>query len=86
MKSLSGERACDRAVGADHAKIDAKFLRDVEGEVMAAASGDYDFDAHGMSLTHGRSIFRGDLELVIQQGAVNINGQESDGKGCHEKF
>ncbi len=74
MESFSRERPCDGAVGADHAKVDAQFLGDVVGEVVPAAGGDDDFDAHGVGLAHGRRIFRGNLEFVIQQGAVNING------------
>jgi hypothetical protein len=52
---------------------------------VATAGGDDNFNSHGMSSPDGGEILIGDTELRIQQSAVDIKGEEPDGKRCHKK-
>lgn len=79
MKSFAGERASDRAVGADEPEIEAELLGDGKSEGVAASGDEDDFDAGGVGAAQRGEIVRGNLELRIEEGAVDIGGEKADG-------
>ena len=79
MESFAGERAGDGAVGADEPEIEAELLGDGESESVAASSDEDDFDAGGVGAAQRGEIVRGNLELRIEEGAVDIGGDKADG-------
>jgi len=81
VEGFSRERAGDGAVGADEPEIEAELLSDGEGEGVAASGDEDDFDAGGVGAAEGGEVVGGDLELGIEEGAVDIGGDEADGQG-----
>src|SRR5258706_14294678 len=86
MKALAGQRARYGTVRTDHAQIYTELLSHKEGKLLPSTRGNHDFYSHGMSPPDGRKIVFGNVELGVQQGAVNIQGKKADGKRCHKKF
>ncbi len=81
MKGFSGERAGYGAVGADEPEIEAELLGDGQGEGVAAAGDEDDFDSGGVGAAKGCEVVGGDFELRVEEGAVDIGGDEMDGTG-----
>ena len=79
MKCLSRKRSRHRAVGADEPEIEAELLGDGESEGVAASGDEDDFDAGGVSSTQSGEIVWGNLELRVEEGAVDIGGKKADG-------
>jgi hypothetical protein len=79
VESLAGERASDGAVGADEPEIEAELLSDGESEGMAASGDEDDFNAGGVSAAEGSEIVWRNLELRVEEGAVDIGGDKADG-------
>ena len=46
---------------------------------MAASGDEDDFDAGGVSSTQSGEIVWGNLELRVEEGAVDIGGKKADG-------
>lgn len=79
VESLAGERASDGAVGADEPEIEAELLGDGESEGVAASGDEDDFNAGGVGAAQRGEIVWGDLELRVEEGAVDIGGKQADG-------
>ena len=79
MEGFSAERARYRAVGADQPEIEPELLCDGQGEGVAASGDEDDFDAGSVRATEGGQIAVGNLELWIEQRAVDVGGYQSDG-------
>jgi len=81
MKSFATEGSGDRAVGADEPEIEAKLLGNRESEGVAASGDEDDFDAGGVSAAKGDEILLGNFELGVEEGSVDVGGNEADGRG-----
>jgi len=81
MESFSGEGAGYGAVGADEPEVEAELFGDGQSEGVAAAGDEDDFDAGGVGAAKGGEVVGGNLELRIEEGAVDIGGEETDGGG-----
>ncbi len=79
MKQLAARRARHRAIGADQPQVEAQRLRDWQGELVPAPSSQHDLNAGFVRPAQGIQIGVGDLDLGVQQRAININGDEADG-------
>ena len=79
MKSFAGKGAGDGAVGADEPEIEAKLPGDGKSKSMAASGDEDDFDAGGVSAAESFEVIWRNLELGIEEGAVDIGGEEADG-------
>jgi len=79
VKSISGKRACHGAIGTDEPQVEAELLGDRESEGVAAPGNENDFDARGVGAAQGGEIWFGYFELGIEQCAVDIGCDESDG-------
>ena len=75
MEGFAAEGTGYCAVGADEPEIEAKLLCDGQSEAVAASSDEDDFDAGGMGATEGGKVAFGNLELWIEQRAVDVGGQ-----------
>ena len=81
MESLSAERSRDRAIRADQPQIKTELLGDGQGECMTTARDQDDFNTGIMGLAQSRKIVGRDLEMRIEQRAVDIGGDKLDGVG-----
>jgi len=90
VESFSGERASDCAVGADEPESKSELFGDGEGESVAASGDEDDLDAGGMGAAEGCEVVGRDLELWVEEGAVDIGGNEADGirlpAGCFGRY
>jgi len=80
------EGAGDSAVGADEGEgvVQAEGAEDAHGVAMAAAGGDDDLDAGCVCGVEGGERARGDAAILVEEGAVHVDGDEAGGghKGC----
>src|SRR5579872_536399 len=81
MKSLAAQRTRDCAVRADKPEIESELMGDGKREGMAASGDEDDFDAGSVSAAEGGEIVGGNLELRVEEGAIDIGGDEADGRG-----
>lgn len=79
MESFAGERAGDGAVGADEPEIEAKLPGDGKSKSVAASGDEHDFNAGGVSAAESFEVIWRNLELGIEEGAVDIGGEETNG-------
>ncbi len=79
MKRFSGERARYRAIRTDQPEIEAKLLRDRQSEGMPSSGHQHNFDAGAMGAPQSHQIAFGNLKLRIEQRAVDVGRQQSDG-------
>ncbi len=70
-------------VGADQPGRDADLMRNGQSEIMAAACRQHDFHTGGVGRPQRGEIRGTELGLRVQQGAVNIQGQQADGVSIH---
>ena len=80
MESLPGQRARDRAVRTDDPQVESKLLHDGQGKGVAPPGHHNDFDPCRMGPAQCGHIGRGDLKFGVQQGAVDIDTQKTDGR------
>ena len=59
-------------------------MSDWQGKGMATPGDQDDFDALGVRASEGCEIGFGNLKFRVEQGAVNINGDEAEGIGGHK--
>jgi hypothetical protein len=81
MKSFAAEGSSDSTVGADEPEIEAKLPGDGEGKSVAASGNEDDFDTGGVGVAKGGEVGAGDFELGIEEGAVDVGGDQADGRG-----
>jgi hypothetical protein len=62
------------------------LLRDGQGESVPASGDQNDLDAFGVHAPEGGEIGPGNLKFRVEQGAVNIDGDEAEGIGGHTQF
>ena len=86
MEGLARKRAGDGSVGADQPEIEAQLLRDGQSKRMPPSGYQDDLYAFLVGTAQGGQISPGDLKLGIEQGAVNVGGQQADGKCHHMQF
>ena len=86
VKGLSGQRACDGAIRADQPEIEAELLRDRQSEGVTASRDENDLDALGVSAPQNGEIGLGDLKLGIEQSAVDVDSNQAEGIGGHNRF
>ncbi len=86
VEGFSGQRPRDGAIGTDQPEIESQLLRDGQGESVAASRDQDDLDALGVDAAKGCEIGLGNLKFRIEQGAVNIDGDEAEGIGGHRQF
>src|SRR5271165_1237384 len=79
VKEFAASRACHGAIGADETELEAERFRDGQGEFVPATSDQCNLHASVICPAQGIQVGRGDLDLGIQQRAININGDEADG-------
>ena len=82
MKTLARKRTSDRAIGADQPNRESKLLGNWQREGMSAPGDQQDLYTAFVGLAQSLKIRLGDVELRIQEGAINVNGEKTDyGKG-----
>src|SRR5208282_4358848 len=86
MESFSGKRPGDGAIRTDQPEIKSQLLSDGQGKSVAAPGDQDDLDALGMHAPERCKIGLGNLEFWIEQGAVNIDGDEAEASGGHTQF
>src|SRR5712692_3229682 len=84
VESFSGEGAGDGAIGTDQPEIKSKLLSDGQGEGVAASGDEDDLDALGVRVSEGCELGFGNLEFGVEQGTVNIDGNEAERIGGHK--
>src|SRR5450759_1553992 len=85
VESFSGEGAGDGAVRTDQPEIESQLLGDGQGKGVAAPRDQDDLDALGVRASEGCEIGFGNLKFRVEQGAVNINGDQAEGSGGHNQ-
>ncbi len=80
VKKLALQRTCNRAVRADERYIEAQHFRDRQRERVATASDKRDFNSQFVCTAQGGGIGRRYLELRVEQGAIDIDGDKTDGR------
>ena len=79
MEALAAGGARNGAVGADDPEIEAEHFGDRHRESMTAAGDQHGLDAGIVGTAQRIQIGLRDLGLGVQQGAVNIDGDEAYG-------
>ncbi len=74
MKSFAAERARDRAIRADEPEIEAELLRDREGEVVAPAGHEDNFNAGRVGAAKGFEIVSRNFVLGVEERSVDVGG------------
>jgi len=74
VEGFSRQGTSDGAIGADEPEVEAELSGDGQGEGVTASGDEDDFDAGGVGAAQGSEIFGGDLELGIEEGAVDVGG------------
>ena len=80
MKSLATQGPCDRSIGADDPQIEAQRLGNRKRKSVPPTRYQDDLNSRFTRALERRQIRLGDLELGVEQGAVNVNGEQSDGQ------
>ena len=80
MKGLSGQRTRDRAVRTDQPQVEPKLFRDGQGKSVPSTGNQHNFNARGVRSPHGYQITFRNLELWIEQRAIDVGRQQSDGR------
>ncbi len=62
------------------------MLRDRQSECVTPASDQNDFNPLRMGVPKSRKVDLGNLELGIEQGAIDINGNQANGIDGHKRF
>ena len=86
MEGFSGKRPGDGAIGTDQPEIESQLLSDGQGEGVAASGDQDDLDALGVHAPECGEIGLGNLKFRVEQGTVNIDGDEAEGIGGHTQF
>ena len=86
MKGLARQGARDRPVRADDPQIESQLLHNGQGKSVAASRDHDDFDPFRMGPAQGRHIGGRDLKFRVQQSAVDIDGQQTDGRLHCKRF
>ncbi len=81
MESFAAERSGDGAVGADEPEVEPKLLCNGEGKGVAATGDENDFDTGGVGAAKGGEIAVRNFELGVEEGSVDVGGNEADGVG-----
>ena len=79
MKQLAAGGTRHRAIGADQPQVEAQRLRDRQGELVPAPGSQHDLNAGFVRPTQGIQIGVGNLDLGVQERAINIDGDEANG-------
>ena len=80
MKAVSCQRPRDSAIRTDDPKIKPKLLCNGSSKSVAAARDQHDLNPLLMDAAQRSQVSLGNLELRVEQSAVNINGEEANGK------
>src|SRR5438105_2971095 len=83
MEGFSAKRTGDGAVGADQPEVEAEQLSNGQSKGMATSGDQDDFDTGFMSAAQRGQVEIGDLKFRVEQGAVDIRGEETDWKLHH---
>jgi hypothetical protein len=81
MESLSGKRAGYSSIRANQPEIKTELRRNGQGKRVPPSRHQHDFDAGIMSVPQGSKIAVGNLKLRIEQRAVDIGSEKTDGGG-----
>jgi hypothetical protein len=84
VESFSGKGAGNGAIRSDQQEIESQLLSDGQGKGVAAAGDQDDLYASGVSPSKGCEIGSGNLEFGVEQGPVNVDGNEAEGIGGHK--
>ena len=80
VKKLAFQRTRNCAVRADQRYIDAQHFRNGQSERVTASSDECDFDSQFVRTSQGEDISRRNLELRVEQSAIDIDGDEANGR------
>ena len=83
MEEFAGAAARDGAVRADESDGKPESFGDGKRERVPASGDKGDLNAGGVGAREGVKISGGDLKLGIEQGAVDVDGDEANG---HEQI
>jgi hypothetical protein len=73
VKEFTRHRLGNSPVGSDHPDVETEHLRDWESKSMAAAGDEDNFNAGFVRESKSRDVGYRDLELGVQQGAIDID-------------
>src|SRR6185437_13418492 len=76
--TLCGADQC--AIGADEPDRETQLLRDGQSVVMPPSCRQQDLSAAEMRSPQSRQVSGGKLEMMVEQGTVNVNGDQPDGR------
>ena len=78
VECFAGQRAGYRAIRADKPEVEPELLRDRQGELVTASGDQHHLDPGPVHPLEGAKVGAGDLELRIDESAINIDRQQSD--------
>src|SRR4029077_19118568 len=84
VEIFSGKGAGDRPIRTDQPEIKSQLLSDGQSKGVAASGNQDDLDPLGMGPSEGCEIGSGNLEFGVEQGPVNVDGNEAKGIGGHK--
>jgi len=84
MERLIVKRASDGSIRTDQPQIEAELLCHWQGECVPAAGDENHFDSALLCPPKRIDVGFRDMELRVEQGAVDIDGEKANGKG-HRK-
>jgi len=80
VEGFTAQGTGDRSIRTDQPQVKAELLGDWQGKRVPTAGNQDDLYAFVVSAAQGRHIRVGNLKLGIEQGAVDVDGQEANGK------
>ena len=80
IESLAQKGTGDRTIRTNQPEIEAKLLGDGESKIVAPAGDQDDFDSEAVGSAESSHIGRGNLKLGVQQGPVDVKGQQANGR------
>jgi hypothetical protein len=80
MKCFTLQRARDGTIGADQPQVESKLLGDRQSESVTPAGDQDHFNSFLIGPLQGFQVLLGYSELRVQQGTVNVDGNQANGR------
>ena len=86
VKRITAQRARDGAIRTDHTKVKSELFHDGEREGVPAPGNHDNFNSLSLRPPQSCQIGARNMEFGVEQGAVDIDGNEADRIGRHTQF
>ena len=86
MECVPAQGARNRAIRGDQPQVESQQLGNRKGKSVPPSSHQDDLNAKLVGSLERLQVRVGNLKLRIEQGTVNIDGDQSDGKLHHSRF